>query len=127
MTFVYPLFLWALAALAVPVIIHLFNFRKYQKVYFTNVKFLKELQQESKSKSRLREILVLIARALTILCLVFAFSQPVVKDEDNKINILHGQNNISVYIDNSLSMQNVNRQGPLIEIAKNKARDIINA
>ncbi|MBE0638176.1 MAG: BatA domain-containing protein, partial [Bacteroidales bacterium] len=44
MEFVNPLFLYGLAAIAIPIIIHLFNFRKFRKVYFTNVKFLEELQ-----------------------------------------------------------------------------------
>ncbi|MGV2482393.1 UNVERIFIED_CONTAM: BatA domain-containing protein, partial [Salmonella enterica subsp. enterica serovar Weltevreden] len=54
MNFLFPTFLIGLAAIAIPVIIHLFNFRRYKKVYFTNVRFLKELKQESDSKSRLK-------------------------------------------------------------------------
>jgi len=124
MTFVSPLFLWALAAIAVPVIIHLFNFRKYKKVYFTNVKFLKELQQESKSKSRLKEILILAARCLAIACLVFAFSQPILPDKNNPVKNT-GANAISLYIDNSFSMENVNKQGPLLELAKTHAKEVV--
>ncbi len=124
--FVYPAFIWALAAVAIPIIIHLFNFRRYKKVYFTNVKFLKELQHQSKSKSRLREILVLIARCLAIACLVLAFCQPVLFDKDTVITNT-GAKAVSIYIDNSFSMENVNKQGPLLEIAKNKAKEIIKA
>jgi len=126
MMFVYPAFLWALAAVSIPIIIHLFNFRRYKKVYFTNVKFLKELQHQSKSKSRLREILVLIARCLAIACLVLAFCQPVLYDKDVIITNT-GAKAVSVYIDNSFSMENVNKQGPLLEIAKNKAKEIVKA
>ncbi|MBL7920618.1 MAG: BatA and WFA domain-containing protein [Bacteroidia bacterium] len=126
MMFVYPAFIWALAAVAIPIIIHLFNFRRYKKVYFTNVKFLKELQHQSKSKSRLREILVLIARCLAIACLVLAFCQPVIFDKDVVITNT-GAKAVSIYIDNSFSMENVNKQGPLLEIAKNKAKEIIKA
>jgi hypothetical protein len=126
MMFVYPAFIWALAAVAIPIIIHLFNFRRYKKVYFTNVKFLKELQHQSKSKSRLREILVLIARCLAIACLVLAFCQPVLFDKDTVITNT-GAKAVSIYIDNSFSMENVNKQGPLLEIAKNKAKEIIKA
>ncbi|MBL7913119.1 MAG: BatA and WFA domain-containing protein [Bacteroidia bacterium] len=126
MMFVYPAFLWALAAVTIPIIIHLFNFRRYKKVYFTNVRFLKELQHQSKSKSRLREILVLIARCLAIACLVLAFCQPVLFDKDTVITNT-GAKAVSIYIDNSFSMENVNKQGPLLEIAKNKAKEIIKA
>ncbi len=126
MMFVYPAFIWALAAVTIPIIIHLFNFRRYKKVYFTNVKFLKELQHQSKSKSRLREILVLIARCLAIACLVLAFCQPVLFDKGTVITNT-GAKAVSIYIDNSFSMENVNKQGPLLEIAKNKAKEIIKA
>lgn len=124
MTFASPLFLWAMAAIAIPIIIHLFNFRKYKKVYFTNVKFLRELQQESKSRSRLRELLILLCRCLAIACLVLAFSQPVIPDKNNPVKT-SGANAISLYIDNSFSMENVNRQGPLLELAKTHAREVI--
>lgn len=124
MTFVSPLFLWALAAIAVPVIIHLFNFRKYKVVYFTNVKFLKELQQESKSKSRLKELLILAARCLAVACLVLAFTQPIIPDKNNPVKNA-GANAISLYIDNSFSMENVNKQGPLLELAKTHAKEVI--
>lgn len=126
MMFVYPAFIWALAAVAIPVIIHLFNFRRYKKVYFTNVKFLKELQHQSKSKSRLREILVLIARCLAIACLVLAFCQPVWRDKNSAV-INTDAKAISIYIDNSFSMENVNKQGPLLETAKAKAKEIVKA
>ena len=126
MMFVYPAFLMALAAVTIPIIIHLFNFRRYKKVYFTNVKFLKELQHQSKSKSRLREILVLITRCLVIACLVLAFAQPVLQDK-NTVVINTGAKVISIYVDNSFSMENVNKQGPLLEIAKAKAKEIIKA
>ena len=60
MNFLFPTFLIGLTAIAIPIIIHLFNFRKYKKVYFTNVQFLKELKQESDSKSKLKEWLILL-------------------------------------------------------------------
>jgi len=47
MQFLYPSFLWALLALAIPIIIHLFYFRRFKKVFFTNVKFLKEVKEET--------------------------------------------------------------------------------
>ncbi len=126
MMFVYPWLLWALSAILIPVIIHLFNFRRYKKVYFTNVRFLKELQLESQSKSRLKELLILLARIITILCLVLAFAQPVITDKNSpKVDL--NKKTISIYIDNSFSMENVNSQGPILEAAKLTAKNIINS
>lgn len=126
MTFLQPSFLWALTALALPVIIHLFNFRKYKKVYFTNVKFLRQVQIETKSKSRLRELLVLLFRMLMLAALVLAFSQPVIRDKNNA-QIQAGSRYISLYIDNSFSMENLGRNGPLLDQARQKAKELVNA
>lgn len=125
MIFAYPAFLWALAAISIPVIIHLFNFRKYKKVYFTNVRFLKALQQESQSKSRLKELLILATRVLAITCLVLAFAQPILPNQNSQLK--NGSKHISIYLDNSFSMEAVNKQGTLLDNAKRKATEIVNA
>lgn len=125
MSFVFPTFLYALFAILIPVIIHLFNFRKYKKIYFTNVKFLRELKQESQSKSRLKEILILISRVLAISALVFAFAQPVLVNDTTKVKT--GNKAIGVYIDNSFSMEGVNKNGSLLENAKKRAKEIVAA
>jgi len=123
MNFLFPTFLIGLAAIAIPIIIHLFNFRKYKKVYFTNVQFLKELKQESDSKSKLKEWLILAMRILAISFLVFAFAQPFIP---GKVKTIQGEKAISIYIDNSFSMESTNKKGTLLENAKTLATEIIN-
>jgi hypothetical protein len=123
MNFLFPTFLIGLAAIAIPIIIHLFNFRKYKKVYFTNVQFLKELKQESDSKSKLKEWLILAMRILAIVCLVFAFAQPFIP---GKSKAILGEKAISIYIDNSFSMESTNKKGTLLENAKEYATEIVN-
>src|SRR3989344_2721824 len=107
MSFTYPAFLFALSAIAIPIIIHLFNFRKFKTVYFSNVRFLKEVKQETQAKSRLKHLLVLASRILAISFLVFAFSQPFIPAENNKIPL--GDKTISIFIDNSFSMEAINK------------------
>lgn len=123
MNFLFPTFLIGLAAIAIPIIIHLFNFRKYKKVYFTNVQFLKELKQESDSKSKLKEWLILAMRILAISCLVFAFAQPFIP---GKTKATQGEKAISIYIDNSFSMESTNKKGTLLENAREYATEIAN-
>lgn len=123
MNFLFPTFLIGLAAIAIPIIIHLFNFRKYKKVYFTNVQFLKELKQESDSKSKLKEWLILAMRILAITCLVFAFAQPFIP---GKTKVVAGEKVASIYIDNSFSMESTNKKGTLLENAKEYATEIAN-
>ncbi|MEL6668880.1 MAG: BatA domain-containing protein [Bacteroidota bacterium] len=124
MQFLYPTFLWALAALAIPVIIHLFYFRRFRKVYFSNVSFLKEVKEETSARSRLRNLLVLLMRLLAIACLVFAFAQPFIPAEQE---VARGRKAVSIYVDNSFSMQAESDQLPLLEMAKRRAKDIVRA
>jgi len=126
MSFLNPYFLFGLLAIAVPIIIHLFNFRRYKKVYFTNVRFLKEVQQETKKKSQLRHLIVLALRILAIASLVLAFAQPYIPLSQNTTNP-QAVNYISIYLDNSLSMQAEGGRGSLLEEAKVKASEIISA
>ncbi len=125
MNFTYPAFLFATVAIAIPIIIHLFNFRKFKTVYFSNIRFLKEVQQETQSHSRLKQLLILAARILTLLFLVFAFAQPYVPAQNKKNNT--GEKAISIFIDNSFSMEAINKNGTLLDEAKKRALEIVSS
>lgn len=124
MQFLYPTFLFALAALAIPIILHLFYFRRFKKVYFTNVRFLREVKEETSARSKLRNILVLIARLLAVLFLVLAFAQPFIPQD---AEVKQGQKAVSVFVDNSFSMTALSQEAPLLERAKQRAREIVQA
>lgn len=124
MKFLYPSFLYALFALIIPIVIHLFNFKRYKTVYFSNVDILEEVKTETKSTARLKNLLILLMRLLTIAFLVFAFAQPYIPTNNG---LKQGNTNISVFIDNSFSMNSEGDQGQLIQVAKQKAIKIINS
>ena len=122
MHFVYPSFLFALFTLAIPVIIHLFNFRRYQKVYFSNVQFLKEVKQEQASGRNLKERLILASRLLAFLFLIVAFAKPFLP---GRARVSYGQQEVvSIFVDNSYSMQALSREGTLLDEAKSRAKEI---
>jgi len=123
MNFVYPAFLFGLLALAIPVIIHLFNFRKFKTVYFSNVKFLKDIEEETATKNKLKHLLILFSRLLALTFLVFAFAQPFIPsaNTENKTN----KRAVSIYIDNSFSMESSYGDEQLIQVAKRKAEEIV--
>ncbi|WP_020534644.1 BatA domain-containing protein [Lewinella cohaerens] len=124
MQFIYPTFLWALLALAIPIIIHLFYFRRFKRVLFTNVKFLKEVKEETSMRSRLRNLLVLALRLLALAFLVFAFAQPFIPQNQE---VKTGAKSVSVFVDNSFSMSALSQDVPLLEKAKQRARDVVRA
>ena len=123
MQFVNPGFLYALAAISIPIIIHLFNFRRYRKEYFSNVKLLRELQRKTKRRSRLKHLILLLLRIMAIICIVLAFAQPYIPSPNSMINP-EESSSVLIYIDNSFSMQGESVDGVLIEEARDKAIDI---
>lgn len=125
MGFLYPEFLFAWLLMSIPIIIHLFNFRKFKKVYFTNVQFLKDVQLQTSSTQKLKERLILAARLLAIFFLVLAFAQPYFKSK-NDVSALR-KNVVSIYLDNSYSMEAVNKNGSLLDEGKRKAKELLEA
>lgn len=121
--FLAPAYLYGLLLLAIPVIIHLFNFRRFKKVLFTNVRFLRELQEETTRTSRLKHLLILLARLLAMACLILAFAQPVFNSGGQLVQI--GNDPVSIYLDNSFSMDAVGPQGRLLDVARKKAAEIV--
>lgn len=126
MQFVNPLYLFGLLAIAIPVIIHLFNFRRFRKVYFTNVRFLQELKQQTRKQSQLRHLLILAMRILAIAALVMAFAQPYIPFSESKSK-LASRNAVSIFVDNSFSMEATGTNGTLLDESKQKAREIVSA
>lgn len=125
MSFLYPTFLYALAAIAIPIIIHLFNFRRHKTVLFSSVKFLRNIKKETKAKSQLKHFLILLARILAVAALVFAFARPylpVAGDVDSASEEI-----VSIYVDNSFSMDAENKFGNMFEVGKSKIPQITDA
>ncbi|MFT6209753.1 MAG: hypothetical protein ACJATE_000346 [Bacteroidia bacterium] len=121
MSFAYPEFLFALAAISVPIIIHLFNFRRFKKVYFSDIRFLKDVEIETKSRNKLKNLLILLSRILAIIFLVMAFARPVIPTGSKATAT---SNSVVVYIDNSFSMSADGETGNLLEEAKAKAIEV---
>ena len=124
MSFYHPELLYGLFAIAIPIIIHLFNFKRFKKVYFTNVRFLRNVQQQSKRHSQWRHLLVLAMRILAIAFLVLAFARPFIPISKQKKQSLAAANNVSIFLDNSFSMQAESAEGNLLEEGRKKAREI---
>ena len=121
MQFLRPEMLWGLLALAVPIAVHLFNFRKQRIVYFPFTSFLREIKEETQQQSKIKHLLILLLRLLAISLIVLAFAQPTW----NNTSAAGGKKNISIYIDNSFSMENQKDGISLLDKAKNKALDIV--
>jgi hypothetical protein len=121
MSFAYPVFLIALLAIAIPILIHLFYFRRYKKVYFSSVQWLQEAVKEQKKSGQLRERLILASRILAVTALVLAFAQPFL---GKKSSAAFKNGATILYLDNSFSMGLELEGRPAFEMAKAAAINI---
>lgn len=110
MQFKNPEILYLLILLIIPILVHLFQLQRFTKVPFTNVQFLKKIEQQTRKSARLKKWLILITRMLAFACLIIAFAQPYFSDfpSDKKFNT-------TIYLDNSFSMQAKGENGELLK------------
>lgn len=125
MTFLNPLVLLGLAAAAIPILIHLFNFRKPQQVDFSSLAFLRELEKSTMRRVRIQQWLLLALRTLAIACLVLAFARPTVQSGWATVFGGQVQTSTALVLDNSLSMTVRDAQGDLLTQMKELASAVV--
>ena len=113
MQFQHPEFLYALFALIIPILVHLFQLRRFQKVAFTNVQFLKAVTVQTRKSSQLKKWLTLLARLLALAAIIIAFAQPFLASKE----ITGKKSETVIYLDNSFSMQAKGAKGPILKRA----------
>lgn len=113
MIFKNPDILYALFALLIPILIHLFQFRRYKTVWFSNVHALKDLKKQSRKSRELKKLLILVTRLLALTALILAFAEPEIPAQKEQ-----EENQLAIYLDNSLSMQIEHQNLTLLSIAK---------
>jgi hypothetical protein len=113
MQFKHPEILYFLFLLVIPILVHLFQLRKFKTEYFTNVKFLKELALQTRKSSKLKKYLLLATRMLLLAFMIIAFAQPFFKAKDSK----NASNELYIVLDNSFSMQAKGQKGELLKRA----------
>lgn len=113
MQFKHPEILYALFLLLIPIFIHLFQLRRFQKVEFTNVAFLKKVTIQTRKSSQLKKWLTLLMRLLALAAIIIAFAQPFTALK----TALNTKKETVIYIDNSFSMQAKGSKGPILERA----------
>lgn len=121
MSFANPAFLWALSALVIPVLIHLFQLRRFKRIDFPNVHLLAEVTQQTRARRKVQHWLVLLARLLALACLVLAFARPYLRSTTTSA----GEQALSIYVDDSHSMDAQGGEGRALDAARTAARSII--
>ena len=126
MSFLNPLALLAIAAVAVPLFLHLFNLRQPRTVEFSSLAFVKELQESAVQRVRIKEWLLLALRMLAIACLVLAFAQPTLTSSLGGAAGTAPTTHV-VVVDNSLSMAADGEGGSYFDQAVRHAQGVLGA
>jgi hypothetical protein len=123
MKFAYPEFLFAFGILLIPIIIHLFNFKRYKTLYFSSLQFVKHVDQQTKSTQKLKHLLVLLSRLLAFSALILAVAQPYIPTK--QVATVKNQPVMAFYIDNSFSMSATGTTGKLLSQAREATRKLV--
>lgn len=124
MSFLNPIFLFALLTVAVPLVIYLLNIRKPKKIRFSTLAFFESLKTTALKRIKIKRWLLLAIRCCAILVLVLAVSRPFLPPD-----IGWGSGNepkvVAIIIDNGPKMDQITREGPYIEQATRIAEAVI--
>lgn len=110
MQFKNPEILYALFLLLIPIIVHLFQLRRFKKTPFSNVSFLQAVIKNTRKSSKLKKWLILATRLLALTALILAFAQPFIPNSENATR----KRETVIFMDNSYSMQAKGDKGPLL-------------
>jgi hypothetical protein len=123
--FLNSLFLFGLAAVALPIVIHILNRRRLRKIPFSSLEFIFELSQRRMSKVNLRRWIVLLLRTLAILLVVLAFARPTL--QSNAALFLPGESpkHVVICLDASASMGVERETGTAFTVAKDIAKRVV--
>lgn len=120
-----PLFLIALAAVAVPLLIHIFSRRRVPEVPFSTLRFLKRSDRRSMRRVNLRRLLLLLLRMAAIALVALAFARPVVRGGLAALFPVGGDRAVCVLIDRSYSMRVEEDEGTLFRREMGRTADIM--
>jgi hypothetical protein len=103
MSFLNPIMLFGIAAVSVPIIIHLLNRRKFQKVVWAAMRFLRISVEQNQRRMRIEDMILLALRCLLLILLALALARPAFM---SKAADVFGQSKVTgvVILDNSASM-----------------------
>ena len=102
--FLYPMFLWAGAAAAIPLILHLVKRRRVVRMPFGTLRFVKAAHARSASRFRMENLLLWLLRTMVIAALVAAFAMPVLRGRAVARLTGSAHRDVAIVLDVSYSM-----------------------
>jgi len=126
MSFLNPLLLFGIAAVAVPIIIHLLNRRKFRKVNWAAMKFVKLSIDQNQRRMRLEDLILLLLRCALLALLALALARPVMRQSESSFMGQAGVTSVLV-LDNSFSMGLEDGEATRFERAKEACTNVLDS
>lgn len=126
MSFLYPLFLAGIGAVALPIILHMIRRHTRKRITFSSLMFLRTSIPRFKNRTRIENLLLLILRCIILCLLAFGFSRPFFPREA-PANRLPLSRRIVLLIDTSASMRRAGMWDQVISQAKSVLNDVSKA
>jgi len=120
--FLVPAFLLGLAALVIPVVVHLTRRRKARVVDFPSLMFLERVPFQAESRRRIHHWLLLLLRALAVALIVAAFARPFFQDAQVGVGASGGPRELVILVDHSYSMGVADHWDRALEAARDAVR-----
>ena len=124
-SFLNPTLLWALLAIALPVLIHLFSRQRVKKIEFSSLIFLKSLEKSTLRAIKIKNLLLLLIRSSIIFFVVLAFARPSSRTEPASRLGAESKSTILLLMDNSYRMGYETKKGNLLSLALKKGEEIL--
>ena len=125
MSFVAPLMLAGVAAVAVPVLIHLIGRRRAPRVPFAAIAFLRASNRRVARRVRLRHLLLLALRAGLVAAAAVMAAQPFVERESDLPALGAGARAVALVVDDTASMRARRDGRSLFSRAQEAARKLV--
>jgi hypothetical protein len=125
MSFLNPFLFISLIAVTIPIVIHLINLRRPQKLAYSTVFFFKELQKSTIRNLKLKRLLLLLLRVMAVAFLAMALARPFIAPKFAGFSTAGTPVLFGIVIDNGPSMGQIDGKGPYIEQARDVARILV--
>ncbi|MCJ7457974.1 MAG: BatA and WFA domain-containing protein [candidate division Zixibacteria bacterium] len=124
-SFLYPTLLWALLAVAIPILIHLFSRQRVKKIEFSSLIFLKSLEKTRLKAIKIKSLILLLIRSLIIFFVVLAFARPSARTGFASKLGAKAKSSVLFLIDNSYRMGYETKKGSLLSLALRKGEELL--
>src|SRR5512134_1370486 len=126
MSFLNPIMLFGIAAVSIPIIIHLLNRRRFQKVVWAAMRFIQASVEKNQKRMRIEDMILLALRCLILALLALALARPAILSDASDI---FGQSKVTavVILDQSRSMGMSDGTGTRLDKARKAAEQALDS